>query len=97
MCESRYPPSQPECLVSVILHGASTDKRQVCVSEMQAYMQSIGQWRDCHLAIVQNDAGLSDHDRNWMIDGTHFYADHDLKKAQANTVCLQQGGGCEPY
>lgn len=97
MCESRYPPSQPECLVSVILHGASTDKRQACVGEMRAYMQSIGQWRDCHLAIVQNDAALSDHDRNWMIDDANFYADHDLMKARANAACLEQGGGCEPY
>lgn len=97
MCKSSYPPSQPECLVPMILYGASTDKRQACVSEMQAYMQSIGQWRDCHLAIVQNDARLSDHDRNWMIDGTNFHADHDLKNAQANTACLQRGGGCEPY
>jgi hypothetical protein len=60
-------------------------------------MQTIGEWRECHIAVVQNDAALSDHDRQAMIDNTNFYADHDLRKAQANTACLQQGGGCEPY
>ena len=97
MCHSSFPPNQPECLVSVYTHGASADQRQACVGEMQDYMQSIGQWRDCHTAVVRNDSRLSDDDRQAMIDGTNFYADHDLEKAQANTACLQQGGGCEPY
>jgi hypothetical protein len=96
MCEARYPPTQPECLVPAI-YGTSADARQACVVKMQDYMQTIGAWRECHLAVVQNDAALSDHDRQAMIENTNFYADHDLRKAQANTACLQQGGGCEPY
>jgi len=97
MCEARYPPTQPECLVPTILYGGSTDQRQTCVGRMQDYMQTIGAWRDCRITVVENDASLSDHDRAAMIESTKFYADYDLSKAEANTACLQQGGGCEPY
>lgn len=97
MCEARYPPTQPECLVPVILHGAPADQRQACVGAMQSYMQTIGEWRDCRIAVVQRDPSLSDHDRQAMVENTNFYADYDLSKAEANTACLERGDGCEPY
>lgn len=97
MCKANRPPAQPECAVPVILYGASTEKRQACITEMREYMESIDQWRDCHLALLQKDVSLSDPDRKDQVDGTNFYADYDLKNAQANTSCLEQGGNCQPF
>jgi hypothetical protein len=96
MCKSSRPPAEPDCTVPVILYGAPAEERAICIAAMKDYMDSIGQWRDCHLDLLQKDASLSDHDRKDKIDGTNFYADYDLKNAQANTTCLKQGGNCLP-
>jgi hypothetical protein len=96
MCKSSRPPAEPDCTVPVILYGAPPEERELCIAEMKDYMESIGQWRDCHLDLLQKDTSLSDHDRKDKIDGTNFYADYDLKNAQANTACLKQGANCLP-
>jgi hypothetical protein len=32
-----------------------------------------------------------------MIASTNYYADYDLKNAQANIACINKGSGCSHY
>jgi hypothetical protein len=97
MCKAGLPPSEPDCALPVILYGASSSDRQSCVSEMQSYMSDIEDWRGCHTAVLKRSPDLSDHDRTEMIASTNYYADYDLKNAQANIACLNKGYACSHY
>ncbi|MGH6879765.1 MAG: hypothetical protein ACREFM_02505 [Hypericibacter sp.] len=97
MCKASRPPEEPDCTLQVILHGASAPDRQSCLGEMNSYMSKIEDWRGCHTTVLQKNPDLSDHDRKEMIASTNYYADYDLKNAQANVACINKGGGCSHY
>jgi hypothetical protein len=97
MCQSSRPPEEPACAIDVILHGASSSDRQACVGAMNGYMSSIEDWRGCHTTVLKKNSDLSDHDRTEMIASTNYYADYDLKNAQANIACLNKGYACSHY
>jgi hypothetical protein len=97
MCKVSRPPEEPACTLQVILHGASESDRQSCLTEMDGYMSSIEDWRGCHTTVLQKTPDLSDHDRTEMIASTNYYADYDLKNAQANVLCIKKGSGCSHF
>lgn len=97
MCRSSRPPEEPPCAIDVILHGAAPSDRQACIGAMNGYMSSIEDWRGCHTAVLEKSPDLSDHDRTEMIASTDYYADYDLKNAQANIACLNKGYACSHY
>jgi hypothetical protein len=97
MCKAGLPPSEPDCALPVILYGASASDRRSCVGEMQSYMSSIEDWRGCHTAVLKKKPDLTDHDRTEMIASTNYYADYDLKNAQANVACINKGYACSHY
>ena len=97
MCKSSVPPEEPTCILQVILYGASAADRQSCLGEMNSYMSKIEDWRGCHTAVLQKNPDLSDHDRKEMITSTNYYADYDLKNAQANVLCIKKGSGCSHF
>ena len=97
MCKSSVPPEEPTCTLQVILYGASAADRQSCLGEMSSYMSKIEDWRGCHTTVLQKNPDLSDHDRKEMIASTNYYADYDLKNAQANIACINKGSGCSHY
>jgi hypothetical protein len=97
MCQSSRPPDEPACAIDVILHGATSSDRQACIGAMNSYMSSIEDWRGCHTTVLKNQPDLTDHDRSEMIASTNYYADYDLKNAQANIACLNKGKACSHY
>jgi hypothetical protein len=97
MCKSSVPPEEPDCTLQVILYGGSAADRQSCLGEMNGYMSKIEDWRGCHTTVLQKNPDLSDHDRKEMIASTNYYADYDLKNAQANIACINKGSGCSHY
>jgi hypothetical protein len=97
MCQSSRPPEEPACAIDVILHGAPSSDRQSCIGAMSSYMSSIEDWRGCHTAVLKKKPDLTDHDRTEMIASTNYYADYDLKNAQANIACLNKGYACSHY
>jgi hypothetical protein len=97
MCQSSRPPQEPACAIDVILNGATSSDRQSCIGAMNSYMSSIDDWRGCHTTVLKKNPDLSDHDRSEMIASTNYYADYDLKNAQANIACLNKGKACSHY
>src|SRR5882757_2353922 len=87
MCKVSRPPEEPDCALQVILHGASSSDRQSCLTQMDGYMSKIEDWRGCHTTVLQKNPDLSDHDRKEMVASTNYYADYDMKNAQANVLC----------
>ncbi|QEX18580.1 hypothetical protein FRZ44_38870 [Hypericibacter terrae] len=97
MCKSSVPPEEPPCTLQVILYGGTATDRKSCLGEMDGYMSKIEDWRGCHTTVLQKNPDLTDHDRKEMIASTNYYADYDLKNAQANVACINKGSGCSHY
>jgi len=64
---------------------------------MNSYLSSIADWRGRHTAVHKKNPDLTAHDGTEMIARTNYYADYDLKNAQANIACLNKGYACLHY